>query len=185
MNQAELDSYVLVFTGAGVSKDSGIPTFEETANIREYLTRKFATNHPKEYAEVLKNFKAGLVDKEPNTAHYAIASLGCTVLTMNVDQLHQKAGSTNVIEMHGSFNKGLVLYGDQAPEYKTAFKKISELYYGKSYLIVVGTSLYTGVSRDIIDQANRKRATIISINSNASIEVPIVIQKLKTELGLI
>ncbi len=93
---------------------------------------------------------------KPNDAHLAIAKYGFPVITMNIDGLHQKAGSKNVIPIHGrmpephevyadNFNEltGLpVLYGDSAPEYGTAIDKVNELRDGDKF-IIVGVSFYT------------------------------------------
>ncbi len=184
IDREKLDRKVIVFTGAGVSKESGIPTFDELPGIREKLTRSFEISHRAEYRQTIKEFKEMLADKEPNAAHYAIADLGCTVLTMNIDGLQQKAGSQNVIEMHGSFQEGLILYGDQAPKYKEALRKVAQLEYNSSVLLIVGTSFYTQISNDIVQKARQRRAGIVLINENATLEVPKAIAKIKDQLNI-
>ncbi|HWS75721.1 MAG TPA: Sir2 family NAD-dependent protein deacetylase, partial [Quisquiliibacterium sp.] len=117
----------LVFTGAGVSAESGIPTF------RDALTGLWARYDPERLATEA-GFRAdpGLVwswyamrrDRvaaaEPNPAHRAIAALGrrkpgLLVVTQNVDGLHQRAGSTDVVELHGSILRVKCLAGCGVP----------------------------------------------------------------------
>lgn len=103
-----------VFTGAGMSAESGIPTF------RDAQTGLWAKFNPQEVASAAafrKNpqlvwdwyvHRAGFVRQaDPNAGHRAVAELqsllpDVTVITQNIDNLHQKAGSANVLELHGS-----------------------------------------------------------------------------------
>lgn len=107
----------LVFlTGAGISKESGIPTFRDSIDglwenypVEEVATHKAIVEHP----EVVYKFINTLRDKykgcKPNYAHEAIAELenkyNVTVITQNIDNLHEQAGSRNVIHLHGNLNK--------------------------------------------------------------------------------
>ncbi|HYS56446.1 MAG TPA: NAD-dependent deacylase [Thermoanaerobaculia bacterium] len=100
---------IVVLTGAGVSADSGIPTFRGQGGLwRNYRAEDLAT--PEAFARnpllvwEWYEWRRSLVrDAEPNAAHRAIASLGdALVVTQNVDGLHQRAGSQNVIELHGN-----------------------------------------------------------------------------------
>jgi NAD-dependent deacetylase len=102
-----------VFTGAGVSKESGIATFREPGEglWAKYDPMKLATReaYVSDPAFVWRWYEArfGLIDTaEPNPGHYAIAELErivpTTVVTQNIDGLNQRAGSSDVIELHGS-----------------------------------------------------------------------------------
>lgn len=106
---------IVVFTGAGVSADSGIATFRDAdglwANYRiedvctpEALMRDRAT-----VIEFYNKRRKELFEKEPNAAHYAIAELeqwfDVKVVTQNVDNLHERAGSTHVTHLHGELTK--------------------------------------------------------------------------------
>lgn len=104
---------VVVLTGAGVSAESGVPTFRGREGLwkkykPEDLARPdaFAT-HP-ELVWEFYNWRRDLVAKcEPNPAHFALAELEKQVpdfllITQNVDGLHAKAGSRKLLEMHGS-----------------------------------------------------------------------------------
>jgi NAD-dependent deacetylase len=108
---------VTVLTGAGVSAESGIPTF------REALTGLWANYNPEELASPLgfqKNpgkvwdwyayRRERIIQVEPNPGHYALAAMEkhfqhFSLITQNIDGLHQKAGSQNVIELHGNIRR--------------------------------------------------------------------------------
>lgn len=100
---------VVVFTGAGVSADSGIPTFRGAGGLwRNFLPEDLATpdafrNDPALVWEWYE-WRRGLIrSAKPNAAHEAIARLtGAVVVTQNVDDLHARAGSQDVIELHGN-----------------------------------------------------------------------------------
>ena len=79
---------IIAFTGAGISKESGIDTFQDRPGIREKLYRSYALAHPQEYREVMREFVNGMKDKEPNDAHIALAEYNIPIITMNVDGLH-------------------------------------------------------------------------------------------------
>jgi NAD-dependent deacetylase len=104
----------LVLTGAGVSVPSGIPDFRspgtgiwEKVNPMEVAHIDAFRREPDRFWQFYGDRFASLVDKQPNAAHEAIAELERRglirgVVTQNVDRLHRRAGSTNVIEVHGS-----------------------------------------------------------------------------------
>ena len=184
---------VIFFTGAGISVDSGIPTFQEQPGIRDKLTRDFANEHPEEYRDTIRQMVNSCKDAEPNEAHKAIAEAGFDIITMNVDGLHTKAGSKSVIEVHGvlptievveeeqfpiTYNN-IVLYGDIAPKYSDAIKLVRNLAYDNSYFIIVGTSFYTGISSQLHAIAKQRKAKIVIINDNASKRVPIICKNLR------
>ena len=100
---------VVVLTGAGVSADSGIPTFRGDGGLwRNYRAEDLAT--PEAFARnpllvwEWYEWRRNIVrNAEPNAAHRAIASLpDALVVTQNVDGLHHRAASQNVIELHGN-----------------------------------------------------------------------------------
>lgn len=182
---------VLFFTGAGISAESGIPTFGEQEGLRDKLTRSFALNHKEEYRETIKQMCNAVDKAKPNNAHLAIAKYNFPVITMNIDGLHQKAGSENVISIHGrlpephelyadNFNEltGLpVLYGDNAPEYETAIDKVNELRDGDKF-IIVGVSFYTMISEQLKYIASCREAEVIIINDSATTKVPKICEQL-------
>lgn len=100
---------VVVFTGAGISAESGIPTFRGAGGLwRNFRAEDLAT--PEAFARDPRlvwewyEWRRGLVrEAKPNAAHEAIARLGdAVVVTQNVDGLHARAGSPDVIELHGN-----------------------------------------------------------------------------------
>lgn len=100
---------VVVFTGAGVSADSGIPTFRGPGGLwRNFRPEELATpeafrRDPKLVWEWYE-WRRGLIrDARPNAAHEAVARLSdAVVVTQNVDGLHARAGSRDVVELHGN-----------------------------------------------------------------------------------
>ena len=103
---------IIAFTGAGISKSAGIPTFEEVPNIKEKLSVEFKIKNPIEFAKVINSLKESVISKQPTRAHKVLAYFQIPIITMNIDCLHQKAGSKNVIEIHGNVEKdNIVLYG--------------------------------------------------------------------------
>jgi NAD-dependent deacetylase len=107
---------VVVSTGAGVSAESGIPTFREslTGLWEIFDPEKLATPAAFERDPDLvwgwyEYRRAQMLTHQPNPAHHAIAALAAkvpelTVITQNVDDLHERAGSRDVIHLHGSFH---------------------------------------------------------------------------------
>lgn len=113
----ERSSKVVFFGGAGVSTESNIPDFRSEAGLykamndygyspEHMLSRTFFMQHTEKFYDY---YKKNLIypDAEPNKAHIALAELEAAgkltaVVTQNIDGLHQKAGSRNVYELHGS-----------------------------------------------------------------------------------
>ncbi len=108
---------VTVLTGAGVSKESGIPTFRDaqTGLWANYDPMQLATpegfrKDPPLVWQWYDYRRTLLQDTKPNAGHYAIADLEellphVVVVTQNVDGLHQQAGSCDVIELHGNITQ--------------------------------------------------------------------------------
>lgn len=106
---------IVVFTGAGVSADSGIATFRDAdglwANYRieDVCTPEALARNRALVVEFYNKRRKELFEKEPNAGHYAIAELekyfDVEVVTQNVDNLHERAGSTKVTHLHGELMK--------------------------------------------------------------------------------
>lgn len=106
---------LVVFTGAGVSADSGIATFRDSdglwANYRieEVCTPEALARDRAKVVEFYNLRRRETLSKEPNAAHRAIAELekyfDVQVVTQNVDNLHERAGSTRVTHLHGELTK--------------------------------------------------------------------------------
>lgn len=116
---------VVVFTGAGISAESGIPTFRDSDGLWErFSPERFATwdglvktavADPRLFTDFLIAVLEPIAVAAPNPAHLAVAELEkhvrVIVVTQNVDGLHQEAGSTTVHEVHGSIFEIVTLGG--------------------------------------------------------------------------
>ena len=110
-------AHVVVFTGAGVSAESGIPTFrdKQTGLWENFDAAKLATLYAFERDPAFVwgwyEWRRGLVLKsEPNPGHRVIAAMQLrvphfTLITQNVDDLHERAGSRDVIHLHGELSR--------------------------------------------------------------------------------
>ena len=106
---------IVVFTGAGVSADSGIATFRDAnglwANYRveDVCTPEALQRNRAQVIEFYNMRRREALTKEPNAGHLAIASMeewaDVCVITQNVDNLHERAGSTRVLHLHGELMK--------------------------------------------------------------------------------
>ncbi|MBR5836709.1 MAG: NAD-dependent deacylase [Bacteroidales bacterium] len=106
---------IVVLTGAGVSAESGISTFRdsdglwENHNVEDVASIEGWYRNPSLVLDFYNARRAQLAEVRPNAAHLAIASLeddfDVTVVTQNVDNLHERAGSTRIIHLHGELTK--------------------------------------------------------------------------------
>lgn len=108
-------SYCVALSGAGISTPSGIPDFRSPGSgiWTKYSPMEVATlsafrYHPDRFYDWLRPFVGKLFTSDPNPAHLALARLEeknflQAIITQNIDALHQKAGSKNVIEVHGTY----------------------------------------------------------------------------------
>ena len=113
VSQKLRDSKKIVFvTGAGISQESGIPTFRgKDGHWRKYDPMKLASidaffDDPKLVWEWYEDRRKNILAAKPNEGHFAISKMekfkDVVILTQNIDGLHQRSGSTNVLELHGS-----------------------------------------------------------------------------------
>lgn len=114
---------IAVLTGAGVSKESGLSTFRDSDGLWE--------NYPVEQVASIEGWykdrelvidfynqrRHGIRDSKPNKAHLLLAALEkkyeVTIITQNIDDLHERAGSTNVIHLHGEITKARGVDNDE------------------------------------------------------------------------
>ncbi|MBO5801120.1 MAG: NAD-dependent deacylase [Alistipes sp.] len=114
---------IVVFTGAGVSADSGISTFRDAdglwANYRieDVCTPEALRNNREQVIEFYNMRRKESLTKRPNAGHLAIAAMeewtDVCVVTQNVDNLHEQAGSSRVLHLHGELMK---LRSERNPE---------------------------------------------------------------------
>jgi NAD-dependent deacetylase len=128
----------VVLTGAGISAESGVPTFRDantglwsTFNLEELATPEGFMKNPKKVWEWYQHRREIMKDVKPNPGHYALAQLedyyneGFWLITQNIDGLHALAGSKNILELHGNihrnkcFEEGTIIKdlpeGDESP----------------------------------------------------------------------
>lgn len=207
-NQVKSAKKVVFVTGAGISQESGIPTFRGKDGLwRNYDAMKLATidafyDNPKLVWEWYNERRQNIFNSEPNLGHKAIAELEnfvkVFVLTQNIDGLHQKAGSSNVLELHGSIIKIKCTVCDFKDELLTEFSNLPPLckcgnilrpdvvWFGEGLpqdvwqeaiiqasscdvMIVAGTSLVVSPANTLPIYAKQNNAVLIEINPDETI----------------
>lgn len=196
---------IVVFTGAGVSAESGLGTFRgsdgmwERYCIEDVCTHEAWLNNPQLCVEFYNMRRRDALAAKPNAAHYAITRLqevfpSTQVITQNIDNLHERAGSHSVIHLHGELSKlrsendelaTIDLdgweqhYGDRHPDGSLLrpyvvffgegvpyFPLACEVTSGADILIVVGTSLNVYPAASLLQYAPNW-AEIYVIDPNA------------------
>ncbi len=102
---------VVVLTGAGISAESGLKTFRDAGglwegyNVYEVATPEAWRKNPVLVQDFYNERRKAVLVAKPNSGHYALAELekdfDVTIITQNIDDLHERAGSTKVIHLHG------------------------------------------------------------------------------------
>ena len=196
---------IVFVTGAGISQESGIPTFRGKDGLwKNYDVMQLATieafyDNPKLVWEWYNERRNNIFKANPNFGHVAIAELekyaNVTILTQNIDGLHQRAGSTNVLELHGSIVKIKCSVCNFRDEITTEFSEIPPLckcgnlvrpdvvWFGESLsedvwqkalvlanqcdlMIIAGTSLVVSPANTLPIYAKKNNAMLIEINPN-------------------
>jgi NAD-dependent deacetylase len=179
---------VVALTGAGMSAESGVPTFRGLDGLwRNYRPEDLATpeafaRHPELVWEWYE-WRRGLIRGcEPHAGHLALASFGCTVITQNVDGLHQRAGSPHVIELHGNIFKttltpegqprpGVVWFGEELPP--MVWEASVEAVLDSAVLLVIGTSGQVYPAAQLAPLARQNGALVLEFNlENADFNGP-------------
>ncbi|MDX1672306.1 MAG: NAD-dependent deacylase [Balneolaceae bacterium] len=106
---------IIVLTGAGMSADSGLKTFRgsgglwEGHDVREVATPEAWKRDPETVLRFYNERRRQIYQVEPNAGHKALARLeeayDVTIVTQNVDNLHERAGSSDVLHLHGELSK--------------------------------------------------------------------------------
>nr|WP_312576226.1 NAD-dependent protein deacylase [Sedimentibacter sp.] len=167
---------IVFFGGAGVSTESGIPDFRSVDGLynQKYnyppetiLSHSFFINNTKYFYDFYKN-KMLFLDALPNKAHIRLAELEKAgklkaVITQNIDGLHQKAGSKNVLELHGSIYRNYCMKCGKFYDVDTVINSADIPTCSCGGIIKPDVVLYEeGLDNDIIDKA-------ISYISNADV----------------
>jgi len=102
---------IVVLTGAGISAESGLKTFRDSDglwegyNIQDVATPEAWRRNPDLVQDFYNQRRKSVLEANPNAAHYALARLEekyhVTIITQNIDDLHERGGSTNVVHLHG------------------------------------------------------------------------------------
>ena len=198
--------HVCILTGAGVSAESGVPTFRDAQDglWAKYEPQELATPEafladPALIWRWYRWRRELVAEAQPNPGHYAIAKLAelvpqVTLITQNVDGLHQRAGSENVIEFHGNIfedrcfadgtlhtaddkmeiptcpdcgadlRPGVVWFGEAIPETAS-----SESYTAASdcdVFLSIGTSSLVYPAAGLADLAKTSGASVVEVNPN-------------------
>lgn len=186
------NKHIVVLSDAGISAESGIQTFRdadglwEGHNVFEVASIDGWNSNRKKVLDFYNQRRRQLLDVAPNRAHYFIAELQerfeVSVITQNVDDLHERAGSEKVIHLHGDLRKGQseinanvvveidyndIQIGDLAPdshqlrpaivwfgEMVPLIEIASQIVMKSDYLIVIGTSLAVYPAASLIHYAS-------------------------------
>ena len=148
---------LVVLSGAGVSAESGISTFRdsnglwENYNVEDVATIEGWWRNRALVLEFYNQRRAELATKKPNKAHKLIAELekeyDVTVVTQNIDNLHEQGGSTKVIHLHGESTK--VRPEEAVPKFDTAARIASQA----DIMLIVGTSLQVYPAAGLVQYA--------------------------------
>lgn len=200
----------VAFTGAGISVASGLPTFDITWRgmpARDMLTRTRFERQPELFYEFFAEVeKWG--DVEPNPAHLALAAAGMTVVTQNIDGLHQKAGSEKVFEIHGNLREMVCVHCGKLYPWRSLNEGIPhcdechsilkpnvvlfeesllqwdeavETMQAADLVVVIGSSLAVAPACYLPKMARESGAELYAINDAADVKVP----ELLRQLGLL
>ena len=185
--------HIVVLTGAGISAESGLKTFRDSDGLWEgYKVEDVATpgawkKDPKLVLDFYNYRRKNVADAKPNAAHYGIAELEkhfeVIIITQNIDDLHERAGSTNIIHLHGEIFKmrseeshepvyeirGDINLGDKAEDgaqlrpyivwFEEPVPKIEEaipLVQSADLFVIVGTSLVVYPAAGLMNYASRE-----------------------------
>lgn len=199
---------IVFVTGAGISQESGIPTFRGKDGLwRNYDAMKLATieafyDDPKLVWEWYNERRHNIFTAKPNLGHKAIAEMEkyseVVILSQNIDGLHQRAGSSQVLELHGSIVKIKCTVCDYKDEINTEFSEIPPLctcgnilrpdvvWFGEGLpqdvwqkaiihasncdvMIIAGTSLVVSPANTLPIYARQNGAALIEINPDKTV----------------
>lgn len=117
-----MKKHLVILTGAGMSAESGIKTFRdadglwEGHDVMEVATPEGFAANPELVLDFYNQRRRQLFEVNPNPAHFGLAAFekdyNVSIITQNVDDLHERAGSTNVIHLHGELLKVRSTYDD-------------------------------------------------------------------------
>lgn len=192
---------IAILTGAGVSRESGLKTFRDEDGlwagyrIEDVCTPYALREDPQRVFDFYNMRRREILAAQPNAAHFALASLDAdhdvTIVTQNIDDLHERSGSRNVIHIHGEALKarsidnfdvvvpvlGDFSVGDLAPdgaqlrphicffhETPYAWDEAAAAVERADILVIVGTSLQVYPAAGLVDITRAERIVLIDPN---------------------
>ena len=210
---------IVVLTGAGISAESGLKTFRDSDglweghDVTEVATFEGFVKNPALVLDFYNQRRRQLKTVEPNAAHIALSRLEATfkvvIITQNVDDLHERAGSSHIIHLHGELLKAHgvldtnevfeikddILVGDKSPKgdqlrpaivwFGEAVPKIEDAIIeiqDADYVIVIGSSMQVYPAAGLVSEAPRT-AKIWFIDPNPSLNYELKIKKNLTVLA--
>lgn len=211
---------IVVFSGAGMSAESGIKTFRdsnglwENYKIEEVATPQAWAKDPDLVTTFYNERRKNVLDAQPNDAHRIIAALEThakvIVITQNIDDLHERVGSTNVLHLHGSIRYAKssgpkqesayypiedweLTKEDRCPdgyrlrphvvwfgEAVPAYEEAATLLRAADQLIVIGTSLQVYPAAGLIDYAENAHSKFIIDPKAEELSVPAEFQRVNS-----
>lgn len=213
---------VVILTGAGISAESGISTFRDSDGLWEqYRVEDVATyeaylRNPELVINFYNERRKGAFLAEPNEAHRQLVRLeekyNVQIITQNIDNLHERAGSTNVLHLHGILTQGRsdrdpnliveigdkdIHIGDKAPDgaqlrphivwFGEAVPNIvpaSEMCQNADYFIVIGTSMNVYPAAGLIHDVPKYTPCFLVDPKAVPIQLPITIYSEKASTGV-
>jgi NAD-dependent deacetylase len=199
---------IVVLTGAGMSAESGIKTFRdhdglwENHRIEDVATPEAWRKNPELVTQFYNQRRFQLETVKPNDGHYALKELEqkheVVVITQNVDDLHERAGSSNIIHLHGElskmrndkhevFNIGYqsINYGEKCPngmllrphivwfgEDVPLINKAAEITRTADLLLVIGTSLEVYPAAGLVNEVNISTEIVLINPQKSNISTP-------------
>ena len=199
---------IVFVTGAGISQESGIPTFRgKDGYWRKHDPMKLASieafySNPKLVWEWYEDRRTNILKANPNPGHKAISELekyaNVVVLTQNIDGLHQRAGSSNVLELHGSIIRIKCTVCDYHDDITSRFENLPPMckcgnilrpdvvWFGEGLpqdvwrqamieagscdvMVVAGTSLVVSPANTLPVYAKQNNATLIEVNPEQTV----------------
>jgi len=206
---------IVVLTGAGISAESGLGTFRDSGGlwekykIEDVATEKAFQKNPALVLEFYNIRRKQLLNSLPNDAHFALNKLkekyNLTIITQNIDDLHERSGSTDIIHLHGELKEARSIIDNKIYSIKGSELNIGDyceqggqlrpnvVWFGEavpnmdlaidkviqaSVFIIIGTSLNVFPAASLIDYATKaKRIIIIDPNSSNYKGVEIINKK--------
>ncbi|BCJ85770.1 SIR2 family NAD-dependent protein deacylase [Effusibacillus dendaii] len=201
-------SHPVAITGAGISVASGLPTVRETwkgTKLKDFFTWDMFSRKTRQFYQFYRHIYQDWRDAKPNQAHLALARQQVPIITQNIDGLHQKAGSSHVLELHGNLFELKCIgcqtlfpadygYRDEIPRcpscqeiLKPNIVLVGEQVYhygtavdwvGKAdVLLIVGTKLEMAPCKELPQIAVRNQVPLIRLNRQAELILPQIMKE--------